>query len=999
MPSTRHRCRLCDHVSSTLSRICLLAMAATLLFAATPLMATPPNTPILDGRPTEYDAVDVRGTFVGVPGWPGNVITNLYVTWDQNYLYVALQGRVEGNKFVVLLDVDPDAGTGATTTANWLGAGLLTMEWNSMGWTASDDPGASAFGLDYMIVTEGFFKDILRVRYEGDAVDTNDVDILYGGGGLDLQGTPIEMVVRSDQVSCDLVGFEARIPWSVLYEGDRFGVVEPGEVIPRGATLRLFAHVFNNSPDFAYSSPDVIPEQVHFSASYDNGALVTADYIDIELDLAGDGFPDLAVGDVNAPFIVAASGLSTQTQLYVQFNEPVSAMTAGNILNWQIDGLTPLSVTILATNAALLTTALPLPSPATVVEINAFNIEDSSGNTRPVRFCFTPASTGLSAPVTVEFRLQTASGLGLNPGASHFHINGSLPPLEWGFPPASSAPLSLISTALYARTVIFPPGAGTNLLYKYSGKLNNTGTNNYEIVRLLNFADASRRLGLDAAVPFLTVTDYLGAAGAPWRDPAVITNGHNLIFTDVRRGDAGVRERATVLFQVDLSTRDLFGIARVMVMGSDPLRGFNLDNANFTDFPGGVVDWTEAGIELFDDGTRGDLVAGDGIFSREWVWSVDGKDNTAVPGFPFSLVGGDGGTAPWFGFGWVDRRSYRSFQYRYFVYGPGAQNGLASPASDFDVYLPAGTNRHVMPVHVWANNSLAFAPASNPPEVVEVVTLPTGVKVVFTNLITEGQHSVEVSTNLAGGWANYAQMATGADGLWTTVVEAVSSPEFYRPVSGTVGPRKKTWWTPNPIAATGGPVRVWFHQYSRNVAGRRDVHIHTTIQSDGTRNESNWMGHPMTFAGNGLWYIDFNLTAGANEVARFVFRDGPAVRWDTDWGYVDADQYRVHIGGRATWTPERVLPGESFTITYDAAGGPLEGQTVWIHAGFDKYEGTEWFGTVESVMTPLGGELWEFQLTVPVNATKSAHFLFKNTAQTIWDDYNHPVHWQAFLLP
>jgi len=34
-------------------------------------MGDPSNTTILDGRPTEYDGVDLRGTFVGVGAWEG----------------------------------------------------------------------------------------------------------------------------------------------------------------------------------------------------------------------------------------------------------------------------------------------------------------------------------------------------------------------------------------------------------------------------------------------------------------------------------------------------------------------------------------------------------------------------------------------------------------------------------------------------------------------------------------------------------------------------------------------------------------------------------------------------------------------------------------------------------------------------------------------------------------------------------------------------------------
>ena len=80
--------------------------------------ATPPNTASLDGRPIEYDGTDLKGSLAvaGSSFGVGNLITNLFVTWDSTYLYVALQGYESGNKLMVLVDVDPGNGTGAETT-------------------------------------------------------------------------------------------------------------------------------------------------------------------------------------------------------------------------------------------------------------------------------------------------------------------------------------------------------------------------------------------------------------------------------------------------------------------------------------------------------------------------------------------------------------------------------------------------------------------------------------------------------------------------------------------------------------------------------------------------------------------------------------------------------------------------------------------------------------------------------------------------------------------
>ena len=45
-----------------LSFCCLLSLAAAAI-------ATPPNVPILDGKPIDYDAGDLRATFGAAPTW------------------------------------------------------------------------------------------------------------------------------------------------------------------------------------------------------------------------------------------------------------------------------------------------------------------------------------------------------------------------------------------------------------------------------------------------------------------------------------------------------------------------------------------------------------------------------------------------------------------------------------------------------------------------------------------------------------------------------------------------------------------------------------------------------------------------------------------------------------------------------------------------------------------------------------------------------------------
>lgn len=267
----------------------------------------------------------------------------------------------------------------------------------------------------------------------------------------------------------------------------------------------------------------------------------------------------------------------------------------------------------------------------------------------------------------------------MNPGASNFFINGSAVPLEWGYPPETTAPLQIWSNSWRFRDVYFPLGTPSTIYYKYSGQLSDgggRGTNNYEAIRLHRYADVSRVLSLPTNGNFVVVTDYLGVAAHPWRDPNAPSNaGYNAVYYDTRRGDAGVRQRTTVLFQLDLSQRNRAGISRVLLLGSDPLRGFNLNNENppVSDYPtAGAMSWTTAGLTLYDDGTHGDLVIGDGIYSREWVFSTNGFDDLAEPDWPHSLVGGGEFKAPYYGTDyWAARRSPRSLAYKFAVYKSG----------------------------------------------------------------------------------------------------------------------------------------------------------------------------------------------------------------------------------------------------------------------------------------------------------------------------------------
>ncbi|HMP72493.1 MAG TPA: hypothetical protein PKE55_04445 [Kiritimatiellia bacterium] len=994
-------------------------------FIAAATLATPPNTITRDGLILEYDANDLAGSFTGAVGDPlnmapwgqGNMISNVFVTWDAEYLYVAAQGYVEllnANKIAVLIDVDPGNDTGVATTTNWTGTGIGYIDFNDVSWRAFDP---TEFGADYMIATEGNFNNVLQILYDDDDVtpDTNTVVALFDqGNGSGATGQPVDMAttIRRDPTdpTKSIAGLEARIPWSVLYGNPRFGTVEPGEVVPRNATLKLFANVHVNQSGFTFSSPIVVPEQ-GANASYTGGRLIIDSYAEIVIDSTGDGFPDLAAGDENAPWIRSLNGVQGQSQVYVRLNEEVDETTAEDASNWLVNGLAPTAADRVEPNAVLLTLAAPLPAAGTLVVVSADGVEDTSGNSKFTFNFLNPASAGIEEAVSVRFILNVNSGFGAgaaNPRATNFFVNGDAP-LDWGFPPDTTFPLAPFAANQHFRDVVFPPGSPLVVNYKYSGVLSQgseaTGQNNYEAIRHADFGDASRQLVLPTDGSSLVVTDWLGAAAAPYRDPNDPDDQADL-YNDSRRGDAGVRQRAEVVFQVDLSGRNRAGITRVILLGSDPLRGFNnagdFAPASWSDYPLGNNDpfndatWADAGIELFDDGTRGDLVAGDGIYSRRWAFTTTGLDTIALTGDGTSLVGGSGSTKPYVG-SWFDRRSPRSFDYKFAIYKAGSGEALLSPEGpNLRHYLGASVTNVVFAPHVWENDGLPLPPPTNSPTMLDIqlVSGGTRTKVVFDNP-GEPQHGVLYALDLKEGLREHGLRGVTNAGLWEAVFPENIPPVLsYAAYAGPAPQRLNTFWTPNPVPATGGVVHVWFSQITRNTRGYPQVNLRGNLAMDGTLiTAGDWQDHPMTFLGDGLWHVALNVAPLPESQLignlRFGFRNpDESSGWDQNFGPWGTENYRIIIGGRATWEPENPAPEEILTVTYDATGGPLLGGTnIWLHAGFNKHEGTDWINTVEAQMTNVAGEVWTVQVPMPTNSFKTFNMLFRERATPeIWDN-------------
>ena len=985
-------------------------------FAGVSVYASPFNHDVvLDGRPIEYTADDLRGTFIGESAW-GDVgtITNLYVTWDDTYLYVALQGWQFGNKLVVMLDVDPGEATGATSTTNWADTQPAHIGFNAVGWQAADASGIE-FGLDYMIASEGFFNDILRIRYDGvDTPDTNNVDLIFSAGnGATPQGSDVDMVILADDSDCRLKGLEARIPWSEIYTEDgRFGIVGDGQIVPTNAVIRVFANVHNNDFSNSASSPDTIPphDGTHFNTNLN--LITTSLYIDIPIDTAGDGLPDNFSMGENPPFLIDVLGKVDGEIVYARFNREVTTESVTNTLNWLVNGLNPVGITNPSPDTAFLFLSEPLPSNG-IVHVEADGVADANLLSRPSALCLTPATTGLDEPLTVRFVLETESGMGeWEPGsdahnATAFFLNGDSP-LEWGYPPSMNAPVDQhLSGTLYYRDVIFPPGTPLELNFKFSALLP-TGTNNYEAIRLDNYMDAARRITLDPNAPdgYMVVTNHLGAAAGPLRGPGE-EDAYADLYEDWFRGDAGVRQRKTITFQLDLSEYDLDRIERVLIQGTDPLRGFNVNEIGISDWAGQPsVGWANGGLTLFDDGTHGDAVAGDGIFSRTWSFTEDGRDTALVEGSPWDLVGGASSTSPYGGgAAWFRDRSPRSFKYQFYVVNEFG-DVLNSPGFDVEVYLEPGIGTDiVMPPAEWLGDAPdvgqdrfnpAIADPISAPTVPTAMVVPGSLTLAYENQPDQILHVVDVTDDLIAGFRHYGQYLPLVNSGDAVIPLGVDDDVLFARVRAERGKRSRgVQWSPNPVPETGGVVRIYFQQQNTAFAGDRNVWIVGPFTS--------WASNPqpMTFAGDAAWYYDLTVGPGDGPTIPFkLFKPGSP---DIYWGREGANQgpdYLLYRGPDAfvTWTPYQPAPGEVITVTYDAETGPFDdGRPVFIHLGFDD----GWANTATRAMTNIvDSALWEYAVTVPTNVNTSVNWVFNdNSGNWHSEGDNDGRAWRAFLAP
>jgi len=150
-----------------------------------------------------------------------NEIDRLLVQWDVDFLYLAIDGQVDGNSWILYLDVDPASGNGETDLT-----GINAWE---RGATFT----APGFGADFQYAAYQH-----QSIYDGDSFWRLDSPTV----ATDLSGS-VETAFDAFHLNGTASGSEIAIPWNVLYGlGDG--------VVPVGAEISLVASVcWDPEPD------------------------------------------------------------------------------------------------------------------------------------------------------------------------------------------------------------------------------------------------------------------------------------------------------------------------------------------------------------------------------------------------------------------------------------------------------------------------------------------------------------------------------------------------------------------------------------------------------------------------------------------------------------------------------------------------------------------------------------------------------------------------------
>jgi len=224
-----------------------------------------------------------------------NEIDALYVTWDSTYLYIALDGIVGGNSWLIYLDTDPggpEGQTDLTALDSWERGALFT---------------ASGFRADFQY---GCYQH--QGQFDGDSFER-----VTSSTTTSSLSDSIFSAFDSQHINGDLGGSELAIPWDVL-----FGLGH--DTVPAGASISIVASIcWDPEPDGELGG-DSAPNNI-------SAVLPTIDNVyTFTVDGNSDGVPDEA-DDLIPPVIEYASrDAASDSLVNILFSETVEETGAEN---------------------------------------------------------------------------------------------------------------------------------------------------------------------------------------------------------------------------------------------------------------------------------------------------------------------------------------------------------------------------------------------------------------------------------------------------------------------------------------------------------------------------------------------------------------------------------------------------------------------------------------------------------------------------------------------
>jgi hypothetical protein len=223
-----------------------------------------------------------------------NEIDALYITWDSTYLYVAVDGLVNANSWLIYFDTDPGGPYGQTD--------LTAID--------SWERGAT-------FTASGFRADFQYGCYQHQGTDGDSFEKLLSATTVATLTDSIFSAFDSHHINGDLSGNELAIPWNVLYGlGDN--------AVPAGASISIAASICWDPEPYGELGGDSAPNNI-------SAVLPVIDNVHtFTVDADSDGVPDDA-DDLIAPVIeYAGRDAASDSLVNVMFSETVEEISAEN---------------------------------------------------------------------------------------------------------------------------------------------------------------------------------------------------------------------------------------------------------------------------------------------------------------------------------------------------------------------------------------------------------------------------------------------------------------------------------------------------------------------------------------------------------------------------------------------------------------------------------------------------------------------------------------------